>query len=36
MLPDELQAADGTLISGWRMSPAQLQNVITRGSLGRG
>jgi hypothetical protein len=31
-----VQAPDGSLISGWRMSPAQLQNVIERGSLGGG
>jgi hypothetical protein len=31
-----VQATDGTFISGWQMSPAQLQNVITRASLGGG
>jgi len=31
-----VQAPDGTFISGWQMSPAQLQNVIERGSLGGG
>lgn len=31
-----VQASDGTFISGWRMSPAQLQNVVTNGSLGGG
>lgn len=31
-----VQGTDGTFISGWQMSPAQLQNVIERGSLGGG
>lgn len=31
-----VQAPDGAFISGWQMSPAQLQNVIARGSLGGG
>jgi RHS repeat-associated protein len=31
-----VQATDGTFVSGWQMSPAQLQNVITNGSLGGG
>jgi RHS repeat-associated protein len=31
-----VQAPDGSFISGWQMSPAQLQNVIARGSLGGG
>lgn len=31
-----VQATDGTFISGWQMNPAQLQNVIERGSLGGG
>jgi hypothetical protein len=31
-----IQSPDGSFISGWRMSPAQLQNVISRGSLGGG
>jgi hypothetical protein len=31
-----VQGTDGTFISGWQMSPAQLQNVIEWGSLGGG
>ena len=31
-----VQDTNGTFISGWQMSPAQLQNVIERGSLGGG
>lgn len=31
-----VQAPDGSFVSGWQMSPAQLQNVIARGSLGGG
>jgi hypothetical protein len=31
-----VQGVDGSFISGWQMSPAQLQNVIERGSLGGG
>ncbi len=31
-----VQDTDGSFISGWQMSPAQLQNVIERGSLGGG
>ena len=31
-----VQATDGALVSGWQMSPAQLQNVITKASLGGG
>jgi hypothetical protein len=31
-----VQATDGAFVSGWQMSPAQLQNVITNGSLGGG
>jgi RHS repeat-associated protein len=31
-----VQAPDGSFITGWRMSPAQLWNVIERGSLGGG
>jgi hypothetical protein len=31
-----VQSPDGSLISGWQMSPAQLQNVIQQGSLGGG
>jgi RHS repeat-associated protein len=31
-----VQAPNGSFISGWRMSPAQLQNVVERGSLGGG
>lgn len=31
-----VQATDGAFISGWKMSSAQLQNVITRASLGGG
>jgi hypothetical protein len=31
-----VQATDGAFVSGWQMSPAQLQNVITKASLGGG
>lgn len=31
-----LQSPDGAFVSGWQMSEAQLENVITRGSLGGG
>ena len=31
-----VQATDGTFISGWQMSPAQLRSVITKASLGGG
>jgi hypothetical protein len=31
-----VQAPDGSFMSGWRMSEAQLRNVITKGSLGGG
>ncbi|MDP9904517.1 colicin D domain-containing protein [Arthrobacter bambusae] len=31
-----VQDLGGSFVSGWRMSPAQLQNVINRGSLGGG
>lgn len=31
-----VQSPDGAFVSGWQMSEAQLQNVITRGSLGGG
>lgn len=31
-----VQAPDGAFVSGWRMSEAQFENVITRGSLGGG
>jgi hypothetical protein len=31
-----VQSPDGSFVSGWQMSPAQLQNVLTRGSLGGG
>jgi hypothetical protein len=31
-----VQEPDGSFVSGWRMSKAQLQNVISRGSLGGG
>jgi hypothetical protein len=31
-----IQSPGGSLISGWQMSPAQLQNVVSRGSLGGG
>jgi hypothetical protein len=31
-----VQSPAGGFISGWQMSPAQLQNVISRGSLGGG
>jgi len=31
-----VQSPDGAFVSGWHMSPAQLQNVIERGSLGGG
>lgn len=31
-----VQEPGGSFVSGWRMSPAQLQNVIERGSLGGG
>jgi hypothetical protein len=31
-----VQSPDGAFDSGWQMGPGQLQNVITRGSLGGG
>jgi hypothetical protein len=31
-----VQSPDGAFVSGWQMSPGQLQNVITGGSLGGG
>lgn len=31
-----VQTTDGAFVSGWQMSPAQLQNVITKASLGGG
>lgn len=31
-----VQATDGAFVSAWQMSPAQLQNVITKASLGGG
>lgn len=28
-----IRAADGAFVSGWRLTPDQLANVLTRGSL---